>query len=282
MLADNAKGFACGEESIIDDLVVNFSSILGGLFPVRSDKEKNAHRWALYKTEVHSALRHMTGSFKTLLDSDAFSLAAAEAVQLAIRKSQQDVDVAKVRIEDDLLSSPRVHLSTIGSSHKLPVLREQADEDGSRLTKSFATIKLRDGTQEKKTVVIFDESGCIPMYEFLGLSRLERLIVCLVCVGDKNQLPPYDPGSSRTVVRHFVRGRHQQARPTASTETVTSLLDASQLTEAGGKIKLTTQYRVPRDIANLLDVRIYKGDYVTPLSCEVPVKGFHFLNVPVC
>jgi hypothetical protein len=41
VLADNAKGFACGEESIIDDLVVEFSSILGGLFPVQSKKEKN-------------------------------------------------------------------------------------------------------------------------------------------------------------------------------------------------------------------------------------------------
>jgi hypothetical protein len=179
------------------------------------------------------------------------------------------------------LSSPRVHLSTIGSSHKLPVT-EEADDDEPRLTKSFAAIKLCDRAKEKKTVVIFDEAGCIPMYEFLGLSRLGRLIECLVCVGDKNQLPPYDPGSSRTVVRHEAGRRRYKAKPTVPTETVKSLLDASQLTEAGGKIKLTTQYRVPRDIANLLDVRIYKGDYVTPLSCEVPIKGFHFLNVPVC
>ncbi len=123
------------------------------------------------------------------------------------------------------------------------------------------------------------------MYEFLGLSRLGRIIVCLVCVGDKNQLPPYDPGCSRTIVRHIKGskqgGRHKTFRPTVSAETIKSLLDASQLT-LDGKIKLTTQYRVPRDIANLLDARIYKGDYVTPLSCKVPLNGFHFVHVTVC
>jgi hypothetical protein len=267
-------------ESTIDDLVVDFSSILGGLFPVRSEKEKEDYRWASYKTEVHAALRYITASFQNLLDSDAFSLNKIEAAQLAVRKSQQDANEAKRRIEEDLMSFPRVHLSTIGSSHKLPVEKE-ADEDDEDLAACLAAMKLRDGPQAKKTVVIFDEAGCIPMYEFLGLSRLGRLIVCLVCVGDKNQLPPYDPGSSRNVFRRVAGGRNQQFIPTMPAETVKSLLDASQLTVTG-KIKLTTQYRVPRDIANLLDARIYKGDYVTPLSCKVPLKGFNFVHVPVC
>jgi hypothetical protein len=52
VLADNAKGFACGEESIIDDLVVEFSSILGGLFPVQSKKEKNDDSW--HRTRLKS------------------------------------------------------------------------------------------------------------------------------------------------------------------------------------------------------------------------------------
>jgi hypothetical protein len=85
-------------------------------------------------------------------------------------------------------------------------------------------MKLRDGPQAKKTVVIFDEAGCIPMYEFLGLSRLGRLIVCLVCVGDKNQLPPYHPGSSRNVFRRVAGGRNQQFIPTMPAETVKSFV----------------------------------------------------------
>jgi hypothetical protein len=284
VIADKAKGFASGEECIIDDLVVDFSSILGGLFPVRSKKEKEDYRWASYKTEVHSALHHITASFQTLLDSDAFSLNKIEAAQLAVRNSEQDATEAKRRIEEVLMSFPRVHLSTIGSSHKLPVVKE-ADEDDDSLTASLAAMKLHDGPQAKKTVVIFDEAGCIPMYEFLGLSRLGRLIVCLVCVGDKNQLPPYDPVSSGNIDGQLggsrQGGKHKRGRPTASAETVKSLLDASQLTVTG-KIKLTTQYRVPRDIANLLDARIYKGNYVTPVSCEVPLKGFHFVHVTGC
>jgi hypothetical protein len=75
--------------------------------------------------------------------------------------------------------------------------------------------------------------------------------------------------------------------PAASTEStgaeqlgggVQSLLDVSQLTAGKGKIKLTTQYRVP-DIANLLNSRIYKGDYQTAPE-QGTVERFSFVHIP--
>lgn len=50
--------------------------------------------------------------------------------------------------------------------------------------------------------------------------------------------------------------------------------------DAGTKEKLTTQYRVPRDIANVLNGRIYKGDYKPQATCPVRLQGFCFVHTP--
>jgi superfamily I DNA and/or RNA helicase len=47
-----------------------------------------------------------------------------------------------------------------------------------------------------------------------------------------------------------------------------------------GKVLLTTQYRVPRDIANVLNSHIYKGRYDTAPTCQAPLNGFRFVDVP--
>jgi superfamily I DNA and/or RNA helicase len=53
----------------------------------------------------------------------------------------------------------------------------------------------------------------------------------------------------------------------------------SILTIDDAKIKLTMQYRVPHDIADLLNDRIYMCDYCTSPDCKAPEKGFHFIHV---
>jgi superfamily I DNA and/or RNA helicase len=154
-------------------------------------------------------------------------------------------------------------LSTIGSSGRLPAGGAKSADTSNSISDAFGRMTV-SGTQKKtttKTIVVFDEAGCIPSYELLGLSMLGHSISSLVCVGDKNQLPPYDPSS-------MVGGGVQ------------SLLDVSQLTADNGKIKLTTQYRVPHDIANLLNHRIYEGDYQTAPESSAPLKGFHFVHIP--
>jgi hypothetical protein len=57
-----------------------------------------------------------------------------------------------------------------------------------------------------QTIVVFDEAGCIPSYELLGLSMLGHSISSLVCVGDK-KLPPYDRSSTASTV--YFRGAEQ-------------------------------------------------------------------------
>jgi hypothetical protein len=45
-------------------------------------------------------------------------------------------------------------------------------------------------------------------------------------------------------------------------------------------VTLTTQYRVPKDIASILNARVYSGKYITAESAQVPADGFQFVDVP--
>ena len=103
----------------------------------------------------------------------------------------------------------------------------------------------------------------------LGLSRLGRPIIALILVGDKHQLPPYDPTQGRT----FGRGNAPSNVRSTKVERLKSLLDVSTLTIDSGKIMLTMQYRVPRDIAEMLNIRIYRGNYKTSPTARVPMSG---------
>jgi hypothetical protein len=57
-----------------------------------------------------------------------------------------------------------------------------------------------------------------------------------------------------------------------------SILDVSAYTT---KIKLTKQFRVPRDIAAILNAPICGGDYNAPKSCSVPNRGFVLVDAPI-
>lgn len=173
-------------------------------------------------------------------------------------------------------------MSTIGSSHKFPIPGDEMSSDD--LDDSLGRLDIHESNNAgKETIVVFDEAGCIPAYELLGISRLKRSIKSLICVGDKHQLPPYAPDSMNNKRNSF--GRRVGATPAKKSDKVDSLLDVSKLEDdgdTGGKIRLTTQYRVPRDIANVLNARIYKGNYRTAINCRVPSRGFHFVHVDYC
>jgi hypothetical protein len=267
-------------EKEVDDVCLSHSSILGKLLPVRTDDMRKERSWTALRKEVRLALVQISTCLESLLKSSTFSLNDAEKLEFAARQADESLKTATQRLEVELVRDARVLLSTIGSSHKLPVDGDDEEEEDGVLG-VFGRLKISD-SQMKKTVVVFDEAGCIPSYELLGLSRLGRSIDSLVCVGDKNQLPPYDPNSSRTYSKNQSghRGAHARQRPVPQETSVKSLLDVSKLTPDTGKVKLTSQYRVPRDIANLLNARIYLGDYVTAPECRAPSKGFHFVDVP--
>lgn len=183
------------------------------------------------------------------------------------------------RLEKELPKMARLHMSTIGSSHKLPGDRKMNEDN---LSSAMSELCLGDIDSEndppKETIVIFDESGCIPAYELLGLTRLGRPIKALALVGDKHQLPPYDPMAGRYTGR---RGNSEGAviRGNNRTCQVSSLLDSSVLTPDLGKVMLTTQYRVPKDIADMLNHRVYHGQYNTCPNSSIPVAGLHMVNV---
>ena len=261
-------------EEKVDDVVNTHSSILGQLLPIRSEKARRMRAWPLYEKEVRLALIQVQNGLDSLTKRSFFSFKYAKKLELAVQQANKSLEAAIQLAKKDLMQDARVFLSTIGSSGRLPTGGAKAAATSNSLSDAFDRMAV-SGTQKNttKTIVVFDEAGCIPSYELLGLSMLGHSISSLVCVGDKNQLPPYDPSSN---------SKHQYSSHGARNlgGGVQSLLDVSQLTADKGKIKLTTQYRVPHDIANLLNNRIYKGDYQTAPESRAPLKGFHFVHVP--
>jgi hypothetical protein len=259
-------------ENTLDDFVNTHSSILGQLLAIRSKQARRMKAWHMYEKEVRLALVQVDNGLVALIQRNAFSFKNAKKAEFAVKQAEEFLEAASDRADKELMQDARVLLSTIGSSHRLPTGGTKTADTSKSLSNAFGRMTV-SGTQKKKeTVVVFDEAGCIPDYELLGLSMLGHSIVSLVCVGDKNQLPPYDP-SSNSKQQYPPRGAGHLGG-------VKSLLDVSQLKTDKGKIKLTTQYRVPHDIANILNNRIYQGDYRTSPESSAPLRGFHFVHIP--
>lgn len=261
------------DEDKVRNLTLDHDAILSGLIPLESEVS-----WSKRHGSIRRALEKIERSLKQILASADFSIEAIEKADFAYRMATASLKAAETRIESELVSEARVMLCTIGSSHRLPLDDHEADtpdtDDGSDVDR-----------MGKPTVVVFDEAGCIPSYEFLGLSRLGRSIESLICVGDKHQLPPYSPGTSqqksgRSRTAYSRSGLRSKPLPPAALCNVKSLLDVSALTVDDCKIKLTTQYRVPRDIAGLLNARVYNGDYATAEECQAPTHGLEFVDIP--
>ena len=269
-------------EDDFDRTIISHSSILGHMLPVTVGDARNDSKWPITslpwnrrRRELRAALSSIRTCLEGVRKSELFSLDKAQACCLDLRQTEEGHNRALSRIKTELLDDARVMMGTIGSSHKIPVLGQGTD-GGTSLETKLGQLQIK-GDSGSETIVVFDEAGCIPAYELLGLSRLNRTIKALICVGDKHQLPPYTPGSMNQKRNSFGR----QPFPTHA-EKIESLLDVSALEDdgdKGGKITLNTQYRVPRDIANVLNERIYMGSYCTPASCSVPDRGFHFVHV---
>ena len=259
------------------EVVATHNVFLGKLIPLGVEGITGRHITNLAGKfdDVH-AIFHC---FEKILNSKEFSISEAETMQASIRECQHDLKKSEERVHDTMISKARVLMSTIGSSHKLPVrVVEDDGNDNDSIDVDSLTGKLdRVTLSEHKTIVIFDEAGCIPSYELFGLSRVNGNIEALVAVGDKHQLPPYNPNQNHTGKKNgSYHRRHRQAAP----KKIKSILDVSKLKiDDGTKIKLTIQYRVPRDIAAVLNDRIYKGDYTTPAVSNVPAEGFCLLDV---
>jgi hypothetical protein len=201
-----------------------------------------------------------------LLNSNLFNQEKTSQLQKAVKLGEEELNVTMERVTKELLNA-RVRMAAIGSSHKLYPDR-YGDRKPSLLVPSF-NVEVEEDEES-----ILDEAGCIPAYELLGLYSLRRSIKCIVCVGDKHQLPPYAPNARQNAKE----GRTGGCKVVS--ENVISILDVSDLEKTTGKVLLKTQYRVPADIATILNGRVYSGNYNTAKTANVPLEGFQFVDVP--
>lgn len=255
----------------IDDLLANHNCFLNGLI---SSPEKSIIS-IFFDRKSKQRLEAIFNGLSPLLNEEVFSASYVENFQKSIRELEAGLGIAEARVSSELGERSRIWMSTIGSSHRLPA-------KGGCTFENVEVQDLEDGItdmrlSDEKTIVIFDEAGCIPAYELLGLSRLGLGVDAIVAVGDKHQLPPYNPHQAsfpKKTARHF-----RPFRQSNDVKKVDSILDVSGASYLN-KVNLINQYRVPRDIASVLNARIYKGEYNTPTECEVPRKGFFFVDVP--
>lgn len=247
------------------DLIVRHTALLGRLVTIRPDNERGVKTSPPWNAkEATRRLQFILDHFTKVLDVDLFSEENARALYKEKTMSDDAYKTHFERLKIELPKLARLHMSTIGSSHRLPVPgRNNESDDG--LTGRLQHLFISDSDNEtgsdtpKDTVVIFDESGCIPSYELLGLSRLGRAIKSLVLVGDKKQLPPYDSMQGSRGKKSLRRGNLN--------EQLNSLLDSSALTVDSGKVMLTTQYRIPKDIADMLINASIEGS-ITPARLQ--------------
>lgn len=251
-------------EEIIDRLADITELITFFVLPKRTENErkKSPDGWktAQEVARTERSLTILQALLRDVLLDVLFSREPAQKVVSEALTMDIIVQECEVALTIEMIAKSRLHMCTIGSSHRLPCAPDFDHEP------ELAAEDLRD------TVVIFDEGGCIPSYELFGLSRLGCKIVSLIIVGDVHQLPPYCPGSGNW---------NNKGKTTKSPEKLDSILDVCALSSSEAKVFLTRQYRVPRDIADLLNRHIYKGKYETPVPASVPEVGFNFVHIPL-
>jgi ATP-dependent exoDNAse (exonuclease V) alpha subunit len=193
------------------------------------------------------------------------------------RQVQEDLRKVETRVSNEMQAKARLKMSTIGSSHKLFDIstKDQNNEDDDLAAElDFLSLNEEDLDDAKEeTIVIFDEAGCIPSFELLGLSRLGYEVEAILVVGDKHQLPPYNPDNNGKPRYDRSKGWQRQ-KP--QSKKLSSILDVSAVTV----IKVTIQYRVPRDIADILNARIYNRNYRPSSDRGIPNKGLTFQLIP--
>lgn len=272
-------------EENVEKLVTNHSALLGGLVEVRTTPEKERSPLSWNAKEVTKRLFAIRIAFEGLLEQDIFNENKASELFQKLADVKKDYSSMYKRLSEELPQIARLHMSTIGSSHKLTVLTKAPD-----LADKLDLLSLNECYEDgacaeapKNTIVIFDEAGCIPSYELLGVSSLGRDIEALLLVGDKHQLPPYDPSNGNYVKSNSQRtdrfGKTRRHHTRTNEDQPTSLLDSSKLMEGEGKVTLTTQYRVPKDIADMLNAHIYRGLYNSCPCANIPSQGLKIVNV---
>ena len=273
-------------ESMVEDVIIEYNALLNRIIDIRTDSEKKEKSRGWNRHSVVKKLEGLRDAFKGISQQAVFDETRASSLFEKLVAVDSDLTALLERLREELPNDARLHMSTIGSSHQLPI-KNASGKAVREIEEVFGDLHLDDVMRHtpsrNNTIVIFDESGCIPSFELLGLSRLGRNIEAILLVGDKQQLPPYDPYQRSTFKNRNTRGRRGRNSRFSSEvvkhESLKSLLEISKLSLDHAKIMLTTQYRVPRDIADILNVRVYKGLYNTPTNADVPSFGLTVVDI---
>ena len=142
----------------------------------------------------------------------------------------------------------RIYLSTIGS-----------------ISKILSFINYRD--TDRDTIIITDESSTIPSYDIFNMCLFTKCnIKGLVIVGDPNQLPPHEKLVTKAENGRFIKE-----------ENIPSLFDKLDIDVNRNHLKV--QYRMQKDVADVLNHHIYKGKFETNNDVKLFGKGIEFINV---
>ena len=247
-------------EADLDDLLERTDDLMRNLFPL-----------IFVKADATKRLQDLKKRLSSNLESDLFDADEIQKIDSSYKAAQESKKKTEERIKEELQTMPRLRMSTIGSSHQLFASSKSGDDDQEALPLDrLKNLALCDdnSVDSQDAIVIFDESGCIPSYELLGLSRLGCGIAAILAVGDKQQLPPYSPATPNNRTKRGVQVPEETK--------LRSILDVSELKD---KKALRKQYRVPRDIADILNARVYRGNYSTPPRAPVVGRGLKFRHV---
>ena len=179
-----ARGLKTVEEESTGKLITNHNHFLGRLIPIRTEKEKEQQGKRSWNAkEATKRLLYIYRHFVDALQHDMFSSDTASDLYEAKTKADEEYKALYKRLEIQLPGCARLLMCTIGSSHRLPGDKKNSSID-DELAREFELLQLSDTRElSKDTIVIFDEAGCIPAYELLGLTRLGRNIKALILVG---------------------------------------------------------------------------------------------------
>lgn len=178
------------DEELTTDMIVRHSAILGRLIHIRTDKERESNDKEPWDAKnATKRLSYILCKFVDALKLDMFSSDNASSLYNEKTKADDEYRALHAHLKQALPELARLHMSTIGSSHMLPGCKGNPEDE---LVDMFGqvtlgnSIDIGENSSPKDTIVIFDESGCIPAFELLGLSRLERAIKALVIVGENH------------------------------------------------------------------------------------------------
>jgi hypothetical protein len=284
----------CLTEEIIHTFIAKTSLISQEILQKWTTEGRGAHPGTWKISENLSGLKRDLSALNTWVSEvhlhPLFNSLKASEVEDKILMLEDEIQLCTDRVIEELRKSCRLKMCTIGSLHRLHSGDEKRNDTIDFRSISMNRLSIENDESEdvtvegeRETVVIFDESGCIPSYELLSLSQLPQKIVSIIVVGDIHQLPPYDPGCGRKNTKSAFGSKSSRVsniRVARNDEKLRSILDVSR--PQNGKIELVKQYRVPRDVAALLSSSIYHGKYMTPKNAPVPENGFQFIHVDPC